>query len=281
MPRSTIRQPAASISDLIRSAAAHSCAGARLRPIVGEGQDVVGDPDAGHGRRIGPARTGRAQPGRYGASSSMLPTNSGRPAMAEDLADREDLAGVEPVVVDHPLEGRADRPARAATRQRREQVVGRQAVEPRIGRGRHLGPGAEHRRERRRRGRPAVGRDLVELRPRGGALGPADPVALLVPGHVGDDPADRVHRLEPFRAVRLRRAAQAAPELRSGEVELPDERQDRGVGHPSECGVGPGAPQPRSAAYDRRQQQAGTPHRESSPWPTTSTPLPRSTSTTS
>ena len=63
-----------------------------------------------------------------------------------------------------------------------------------------------------------------------------------MPGHVGDDPADRVARLRAPAPIRLAHAPQATPELGAGEPELLDER-DTGDGRISWHGasVGPGA----------------------------------------
>lgn len=71
-----------------------------------------------------------------------------------------------------------------------------EGVEMGIGGRRHALPGLEHRSEGGRGHRPAARGDLVEDR-LGRLVGESrQPVALLVPGHVADDPTDRVHRLE-------------------------------------------------------------------------------------
>src|SRR5438067_553057 len=55
-----------------------------------------------------------------------------------------------------------------------------------------------------------------------------EPVALLVPGQVGHDPGDGVHRLEALQAVFLGHAPERALPLRPGETQLLDEGMRHG-----------------------------------------------------
>ena len=143
--------------------------------------------------------------------------------VVHQLAQSEDLADVEPVVVGHPPDG-VDRPFATRRRQLAQQVLGRKRLHPGVDLGGDRLPGGIHLLEAGRRRRPAAGGDLVEDGRRCLALGACQEVKLLLPGQVANDPADCVDRLDLARAVRLRHATHSAPPLGAGEVNLFDER---------------------------------------------------------
>ena len=195
----------------------------RGRPVASRSRRRAGVRGVEDGLRN--VRAGHRSGARYGARRSMSPTNSGRRGWSEELADRQDLARVEPVVVGDPKERVADHPRRRQGGRHPCRLV--EGVQVRVRRRGDARPGLEHRPERRRRRRAPARGHLVEDRLRGIARQPREPVALLVPGHVGDDPADRVHRLEAPGPVGLGHTAEPAAPLGASEPELLDER----VGH--------------------------------------------------
>ena len=165
-----------------------------------------------------------AQPcsGRYGASPSMSPTNSGRSACPSICRIADVLAGVIPVMVEHPLQERAE-DARAlgwpsmTTGCCRVALVDR--VQPWVCGGLVIAfprpptpqRGAGCRRARRRRTISLTcGSSSV-------ALGAPQPVTLFLPGQMADVPTDAVHRQDsgagrPHRSVRR---AHAETQLRA------------------------------------------------------------------
>lgn len=101
-----------------------------------------------------------------------------------------------------------------------------------VGGGRDDPPGLEHRGEGGRRGRSAARDERRQLGTGRHPGEPGQPVPLLVPGEMADDPADRVERLEAAGAVGLGHSRQGPKPFGSREAELLDERMGHAASVP-------------------------------------------------
>ena len=165
-----------------------------------------------------------------------------------------------PVVIRHATDRRALALPRSFSIERQvdEKRLRRKPVQKIFRRRGHLPPRCEHVAERGRAHRTAGDELSLDVGTQHDALRPMQQVALLLPGQMADDPADRVHLPEVPGAVGLAHATQSAQPLPAGEAQLLDHRmrQDASPIQPVRIGT-------RRARPPRRpsQRHAGSPTR--------------------
>src|SRR5688572_26853952 len=152
-----------------------------------------------------------------------IPDEIRQPRVAERLPDALRLAEVKPVVIRHAQELRADALRRRLALPACEERLLGETVEIGVGGGRDRAPRRPHLVQRRRdAGLPVAaaldgGHERLALR----AL---EPVGLLLPGQMSDDPADGVGAGHPAARVLGAHTLQAAHPFAAREPELRHER---------------------------------------------------------
>lgn len=142
-------------------------------------------------------------------------------SMAEHLPHGGCLANVRPIVVRQTLEHRADIRALSTPVDNRplQQVARAQSVKEGIDLQYDALPGRAYDSQRWGTSRKSAGK-CVEEGLDADPLGTLKPANALVPGQVAHHPGDRVHGLEPARAVFLGEALKPTQPLRAGEAKL-------------------------------------------------------------